>query len=185
MLTGPPEEKKKALIVVRTYPSPSKKSVEASCTAAITDTGEWLRLFPIPYRLLPQDQRFRKYQWIEVAVTKARNDSHRESYNPKLNSLKILLEPLSTDRAWEARKHVISPLLSHCLCCLEKQRDANGYPTLGIFKPKAIERLEIKSEPAQWDAGQLAALRQGHLFEAGSEQELEKIPYSFRYHFRC
>jgi hypothetical protein len=41
---------KKALIVVRTYPVPAKKGVEVSCTAAVTEQGEWLRLFPVPYR---------------------------------------------------------------------------------------------------------------------------------------
>ena len=56
-----PEEKKRALIVVRTYPTPAKSGAEVSCTAAITDKGEWLRLFPVPWRYLPQDQRFRKY----------------------------------------------------------------------------------------------------------------------------
>ena len=38
-------EKKKALIVVRTYPTPAKKHIEVSCTAAIADQNEWLRLF--------------------------------------------------------------------------------------------------------------------------------------------
>jgi hypothetical protein len=60
------EEVKKALIVVRTYPTPARTGVEVSCTAAITDKGEWLRLFPVPWRLLGTDQRFRKYYWVEL-----------------------------------------------------------------------------------------------------------------------
>jgi len=54
------EEIKRALIVVRTYPVPARLGVESSCTAAITDKGEWLRVFPVPWRLLAGDQRFRK-----------------------------------------------------------------------------------------------------------------------------
>ena len=185
MLTGPLEEKKTALIVVRTYPAPSKKSVEASCTAAITDKREWLRLFPVPWRLLPQDQRFRKYQWVEITVTKPRDDSRPESHRLKPDSIRILSGPLPTDGAWRARKEVVFPMLSHCLCCLQKERDATGRPTLGIFKPKIIEKLTIKSESAEWESGQLAALRQGHLFEEGPPEQLEKIPFSFRYEFRC
>ena len=78
----PPQETKKALIVVRTYPTPAKSGVEVSCTAAITDKGEWLRLFPVPWRYLPEDQRFRKYQWVELNITKA-SDPRPESYKLK------------------------------------------------------------------------------------------------------
>lgn len=145
----PPEEKKKALIVVRTYPSPSKKGVEVSCTAAITDKREWLRLFPVPWRLLGTDERFRKYQWVEVTVTKA-SDPRPESYKLKPEGITILGDPLPTDHEWSARKDVVYPLKAHCLCCLIKQRDAHGHPTLGIFRPRVIERLHITPVDGDW-----------------------------------
>jgi hypothetical protein len=66
--------KKRVLITVRTYPVPAKKGIEVSCTAGITDDGKWIRLFPIPYRFLDEDKRFSKYQWIDVDVTKAKDD---------------------------------------------------------------------------------------------------------------
>jgi hypothetical protein len=44
--------KKRVLITVRTYPVPSAKSIEASCTGGITGDGQWMRLFPVPYRLI-------------------------------------------------------------------------------------------------------------------------------------
>jgi hypothetical protein len=51
--------------------------------------GEWLRLFPVPWRLLPKDQQFRKYHWIDVAVRKA-DDPRRESYNLRAEGIKIV-----------------------------------------------------------------------------------------------
>jgi hypothetical protein len=179
-----PQETKKALIVVRTYPTPAKSGVEVSCTAAITDKGEWLRLFPVPWRFLPSDQRFRKYQWVEVTVTKA-SDARPESYKLKPDGIRVLSEPLSTTKGWQARKDVIYPLKAHCLCCLQKQRDAHGHPTLGIFRPKVITKLHITAEDAKWTDAQLALLRQGHLFLRPPKTELEKIPFTFRYEFRC
>src|SRR5271170_4926307 len=134
----PQEEKKRALIVVRTYPTPSKKGVEVSCTAAVTDQGEWLRLFPVPWRLLGSDQRFRKYQWVEVTVTKA-SDPRPESYKLKHDGIRIVSDPLSTDNCWNARKDVVYPLRAHCLCCLIRERNDSGHPTLGIFRPRIIE----------------------------------------------
>jgi hypothetical protein len=177
-------EKKTALIVVRTYPTPAKRGIEVSCTAAITEQGQWLRLFPIPYRLLDEDKRFRKYQWIEVAVTKAK-DFRPESYRIHEDSIKILSEPLSSAHEWKARKERVSPLMAHCMCCLQRERDEKGHPTLGIFHPKTIKRLIIEPDNSPWTPTQLAALRQGHLFQKGPTVELEKIPYNFKYEFYC
>jgi hypothetical protein len=178
------EEQKRALIVVRTYPVPARSGVEVSCTAAITEAGEWLRLFPVPWRYLVEDQRFRKYQRVEVIVTKAR-DTRPESYKLKPDGIRILSEPLSTANGWKARKDVIFPLRAHCLCCLARERDANGYPTLGIFRPASIKRLVITAEDPNWTEAQLGILRQGHLFVTNSKVEMEEIPFSFRYEFRC
>lgn len=177
------DETKKALIVVRTYPVPAKHGVEVSCTAAITDSGQWLRLFPVPWRYLDTDQRFRKYQWVEVTVTKAR-DSRPESYKLKPDGIRIV-SSLGTENDWSARKQVIFPLRSHCLCCLKRRRDADGFPTLGIFRPKRIERLMISRDDPNWSEPQLALLRQGHLFVQNPKAELEKIPFRFQYKFWC
>lgn len=170
--------------MVRTYPTPAKTGVEVSCTAAITDKGEWLRLFPVPWRLLGEDQRFRKYQWVDVTVTKA-SDPRPESYRLKPDGIVIRSEPLSSAHEWRARKDVVLPLKAHCLCCLVKQRDLHGHPTLGIFRPELIERLTMTPESPNWTDSQLATLRQGHLFIENPKKELEKIPFGFRYEFRC
>ncbi|MGH9445375.1 MAG: hypothetical protein ACRD3O_06590 [Terriglobia bacterium] len=180
----PPEETKRALIVVRTYPTPSTKGVEVSCTAAITNKGEWLRLFPVPWRLLDADQRFRKYQWVEVTVTKA-SDPRPESYKLKPDGVRIVSGKLGTANDWQARKAIVLPLQAHCLCCLVKKRNSDGYPTLGIFRPRSIDGLVVARHGNTWSAAQLAALRQGHLFLENPTKELEKIPFKFSYKFTC
>lgn len=182
----PLEETKTALIVVRTYPVPDVIGIESSCTAAITDQGEWLRLFPVPWRLLGKKHQFRKYQQVRVNVTKASDDSRPESYRLRPDGIQILSEPLSTANAWAARKEVVLPLMAHCLCCLTKQRDAQQYPTLGIFRPASIARLRISPAASTvWTKAELAMLRQQHLFAEAPKQELEKVPFVFRYEFRC
>src|ERR1700694_4081561 len=100
-----PPEKRKALIVVRTYPTPAKKGAEVSCTAAITTDGQWMRLFPIPWRALDEEERFRKYQWVEVTVSRPRDDSRPESFQLAAGvPIKILTkEPLTTKNNWKAR----------------------------------------------------------------------------------
>ncbi|MBD0371307.1 MAG: hypothetical protein ICV60_10765 [Pyrinomonadaceae bacterium] len=180
----PLRETKRALIVVRTYPIPALSGVEVSCTAAITDKGEWLRLYPVPYRFLKPDKRFKKYQWIDVSVIKA-SDSRPESYTPEINTINVLTDPLPTDNEWQARKQRVYPLRVPSLCHLQRERDANKYPTLGFFRPKVIERLRITKATPQWTQAQLDMLRQGHLFEVQPQAELEKVPFDFHYIFRC
>lgn len=180
-----PAETKRALVVVRTYPVPEEDGVESSCTVAVTEKGEWLRLFPMAYRFLPQDQRFQKYQWIELTVTKS-SDPRPESYRPKDDSIKIVSSPLPTDNGWRARKSILFPLKATSLCDLDRRREQYGQPTLGFFRPKAIERLQIiPSMSPDWTPAQLAILRQEHLFQKRPSQELEKIPFYFKYDFLC
>jgi hypothetical protein len=179
------QETKRALIVVRTYPTPAKHGIEVSCTAAITEAGEWLRLFPVPYRFLEREQRFRKYQWIDARVEKA-SDARPESY--KLiypDPIKIVSETLPTDHRWLERRRIIDPLKGHCLCCLQARRREHGSPTLGVFKPRQIVRLLIQEDDLTWTQDQLQILRQQHLFRDAPAEELEKVPFKFKYEFLC
>ena len=70
----------RVLILCKTYPSPSAKYAETSCVAGLTAGGRLVRLFPVPFRLVADDQQFRKWQWIEVRLEKARDDHRPESH---------------------------------------------------------------------------------------------------------
>ena len=179
-----PWKRKRVLITARTYPTPAKKGVEVSCTAGVTEDGEWIRLFPIPYRFLDWDKRFRKYQWIEVDVAKS-SDHRPESFEVNIESLEIISDPLVTTSDWQARKDIVYPLGAHCLCCLRSARDAEGHPTLGFFKPKLIRRFLMRPEDPEWNKKDLAKLSQGSMFENGPVRILEKIPYKFIYQIIC
>jgi hypothetical protein len=172
------------LITARTYPAPAKKGIEVSCTGGITAAGDWIRLHPVPYRFLEEDRRFRKYQWIDVRIKKS-SDSRPESFTPDLDSIRPLSDPLPTDRLWRARKDIVTPLQSPSLCWLQEERDKNKFPTLGFFKPKEISRLIIEPDTRQWTDGELARLRQFPLFGTAPMQELEKLPFKFKYKFVC
>ena len=178
--------KARILITARTYPVPSKKLVEVSCTAGITDDGKWIRLFPVPYRFLAPDKRFSKYQYVETDVTKSRSDTRPESYKTNADSIRIVSEsPLSTANRWEARKAKVFPLKSDSLCSLQSQRDRNQSPTLGFFKPKNISAFRMEKTADSWTETELTSLRQYPLFGRVPRAELEKLPYNFFYEFKC
>ncbi len=174
-----------ACIVVKTYPSPAWNGVEVSCTAAITPDAKWLRLFPVPFRFLGEDKRFKKYQWVRMRIRKS-SDARPESYNIDPDSIKVLTdEPIPTDNKWQKRKDVVYPLLATSYCSLKAKRDAEGFPTLGIFKPRKILSLVIEKGDADWSEEEKAKLGQKDLFDVGPIKELQKIPFKFSYRFQC
>ena len=175
---------KRVLVTVRTYPVPARSGIEVSCTAGITSEGEWIRLFPIPYRFLAQDQRFKKYQWIDVDVTKATSDIRPESYHVNPDSIRIVdPKPLVS---WLSKRQYLAALQAPSMEYLIKARDEHKHPTLGIFKPKEILKLEIQQEKEpDWTATQLAKLRQFPMFGTLPRSELVKIPYRWVYHYIC
>lgn len=175
--------KKRALIAVRTYPVPSAKSIEASCTAGITDKGEWIRLFPVPYRLMDDEKRFSKWEWIEASVLKA-HDPRPESYKINPDSIAVG-KSVGPEDGWRARCAILNSLRSPSMCQLRRERDGRGAPTLGFFRPHSIKRLLIEEVTPDWTADQLAILKQDTLFQKAPEHTLEKIPFEFRYEFRC
>lgn len=175
---------KRILITVRTYPVPARRGVEVSCTAGITEDGQWIRLFPVPYRFLDADRRFKKYQWIDVSVKKASEDNRPESYKLNADSINILSQ-VSTTRRWQDRKDLVFPLKRHCLCCIKQEQEEGGSPTLGVFKPGNIQQFLIEPTETEWTHEQRSLLGQQVMFQEGPEHELEKIPYNFRYEFQC
>lgn len=173
--------KKKVLITVRTYPVPSRSSIEVSCTAGIDQEGHWIRLFPVPYRRLAEDKRFTKYQYIEVDVTKA-EDSRPESYKPNIESIGIV--PNTKLNKWEDRKAILGPLMAQSMCYLQHERDVKGKPTLGFIKPK-ITAFRIEPTTPKWTEGEIARLRQLPMFGTLPKTELQKLPFDFSYEFHC
>lgn len=179
-----PYGQKKVLVTVKTYPTPARKGVEVSCTAGITEDGQWIRLFPIPFRFLGGQKQFKKYQWIEMAVTKAA-DYRPESYQPDIDSIRVLGGPLPTLNNWQERKAIVMPLLAPSLCDLAENRKETG-TTLGIFKPKQIRELIIEQEQLpHWTEAELAKLSQTSYLDKKPFKLLEKIPYKFIYSFVC
>jgi hypothetical protein len=171
-------------ITAKTYPIPARKGIEVSCTGGITNYGEWIRLFPVPYRFLDEDKKFRKYQWIDARVRKS-SDHRLESRYLDQDSIQIVTDPLPTKDGWKARKDIIVPLASPSLCWLQAKRALDGSPTLGFFKPREITRLKMEPVSPEWTTEELARLRQAPMFGSKQASELEKLPFKPSYEFLC
>lgn len=173
-------EAQRLLITVLTYPHPSTKYQETVCTAAITDDGKWVRLYPIPLRSLPTEQRLRKWHWTSISTTERTQDVRPESRTPELDSIKVMdkLDPVK-DR--EERRRLVDLLLVKCLAEWEAGYEVDK-TSLGVVIPKRVIGIEVEADDEDWSEKSKSALSQLNLF-ADAPKKLEKIPFRFRYHF--
>ena len=157
--------KTRVLITVLTYPHPSQGYQELVCTAGITEDGEWVRLYPIDYRYRPRDQRFRKYQWIEIELAEqgGGNDQRKESRKPVLNSIRLSGEPLDTQNNWEARCQIIDKLPMYTVNELKTLYDQDKI-SLGIVRPSRV--LDLKNRRIRSGLGNQNG--RGHLISFNS-----------------
>jgi len=175
----------RVLVTVMTYPHPSLKYQELVCTAGITESGEWVRLYPVDYRYRSANQRFRKYQWIEVDLwpNGDGNDNRKESRRPELDSITIIGERLPAADGWAARRAVIDTLPHHTHKQLVALHDSDK-TSLGIIRPTKIHDLEIRPADPAWKPEWQQLFEQLTLF-GPPQKPLRKLPFSFHYKFEC
>lgn len=174
------------LILVKTYPQPSRKDRETTCVAAINRAGKMYRIFPVPFRLLEGDARFKKWEWIRARISKAANDHRPESHKIDCDTI-AKLEAIGTQHEWCERLSLIKSNIVESFSALESRR-LNSAETLGIVRPAQILGLDISSErQTEWTAEEKEKLRQESLFDSESirqRQELRKLPVAFHYRYQ-
>ncbi|HEY8686352.1 MAG TPA: hypothetical protein VIO57_12165 [Chloroflexota bacterium] len=174
----------RVLITVKTYPTPSAKYIETVCTAGVTDDGRFIRLYPIPYRMLQSPQRYKKYQWVRLKVQKRSADSRPESYSVDEESIEIENE-IGTAQAWKARRDIILPLRSPSIEDLRRQQQETRC-SLGLVRPARVSQFRIvDAKETDWTDDERAKLTRTPLFRSAPYRSLEKIPFEFRYQFTC
>lgn len=67
-------ERKRIFVLVKIYPTVSRRYRETVCTAGILEDGTWIRLYPVPFRLMKDEKKYKKYTWINVDVEKNNSD---------------------------------------------------------------------------------------------------------------
>jgi hypothetical protein len=182
------------LILCKTYPSPSEKYSETSCVAGLRETGELIRLYPVPFRLIADEQQFSKWQWIEARIEKAVGDNRPESHRIFVDAIRCEAEAMPAGKeGWPRRMEALKNVpVFNDFCEVEAARQVKG-KTLALLRPSRITRLEVKACSAEWTAAEQAKLtrmqQQSNLFsEEESKRDvamLEKLPFDFYYHYEC
>jgi len=182
----------KVLITVTTYPLPSRSYDELVCTAGVLENGQWIRIYPVPLKFLRglrKDGKIEsfKYNWIELDLTKRKDDFRPESHSPLDYSFANVnvLGKIDTKNNWQERK-------SYCLANVytnkAKLLSDSKSPTnvsLATFKPSKIVSFEIEEDEREWKNEWKEIRKQGDLFESDKSPEIliPKLPYKFSYKF--
>jgi hypothetical protein len=173
------------LVNVKAYPAVSEKYGEVVCVAGIrTDTEQptWVRLYPIAFRDLPFRQRFHKYQHVSVEASRHSGDPRPETFRPNIDTLQVG-EIVKTKKAWDARRRYVEPLIVESMCAAQRQQEVDG-TSLAAFRPGEVMDLLVDDEADAWDPDKAGVVAQPSLFMQ-TKKGLEKIPYRFRYEYRC
>ena len=183
------------LILCKTYPSPSAKYAETSCVAGMAADGRLIRLYPVPFRLVADDQQFKKWQWITAKLEKARDDHRPESHRIFVDTIECDAESLPSGKAgWPIRSELLAKLpLFTDFAAVEKNRVEQGM-TLARLRPTRIVGLDIKkTDNPVWTEDEKEKLlrlqQQSELFDEVEEGKqirlLEKLPFDFHYRYEC
>jgi hypothetical protein len=175
-------EKKQILITVKAYPNPSAKYGETVCCAGVDlNNFQFVRLYPVPFRDLDSDKKFKKYSIIEVDCAAAQDDKRPESYKIRYDSIKVIKWIDSKDN-WSERKSIVLNLPQKPMC--QVYYDAKIIDiSLGFIKPSDIS-FDWAKHSISNKAEREACYAQLSFFNK-QKDVIEEIPYYFYYNFKC
>jgi hypothetical protein len=184
--------KERILITVKTYPTLSQSYVELVCTAGLREDGSWVRIYPVPFRLLDTEKQFAKWTWVELPLVRRATDHRHESFSPLDRNDIIVGETIGTNDGWRERKRWVQkrgPIWTDltALIAVGKRDEVS----LGTFRPTELISFEWQKSAGDWDAKKLAAaqleLQQLDFLDASDLREnfkpANKLPYDFYYKF--
>lgn len=176
------------LVTVKAAPNPSERYGETVCVAGLSvdlRRRGWIRLYPINFRELASDERFRKYDVVTVTAIPARQDQRRESFRP-------IMDTMVTERhlpPWGRRRGLLDPYIEDSMCRLNRAARADpSAPSLALVRPRRVEGLDVEPHPGWTPAEQRkidAYLRQPDLFDSSARTALDPPRFRAFYRYRC
>lgn len=184
--------KERILITVKTYPTLSRKHGELVCTAGIRADGSWVRIYPVPFRLLNEAQQYSKYDWVECELVRRADDRRPETYRPANPQEMKAVGHVDTADDWrERRRLLLGPgQVFTNLDALIADAHTNRR-SLATFRPTKILDFVCEPDDPEWRPELVAEMRaksqQGQLFDDDKWREtfrlIPKLPWAFSYRF--
>lgn len=162
---GPPPDKPagdrpvrlRMLVTAVAAPNPSALYGETVCVGGLStdpDRPGWIRLYPVHLRQLNHHTRMGPYDLISVDAVPARRDARKESWRPRLPSVRVE----DHLHGWAARRRWLDPAVSTEVTMCRLQQDASIHsPSVALIPPAQVTRLQVQRHPA-WTPEQQARI---------------------------
>ncbi|UFS62750.1 hypothetical protein LOH54_01160 [Sulfurimonas sp. HSL-3221] len=161
------------------------------CTAGITENGDWIRIYPIPFRTMEDYKKFNRYTWLDAEVTADSRDPRPESFRINTSTMDIL-DNVPPQGDWGRRRQLIlqnSKVYTNLSFILDAAK-SNKF-SLCTFKPTEYlgVKIEANLKPAPSKKDELEFLNSTRSLFDDEETRSEftampHIPYKFKLHFK-
>ena len=136
----------RVLITVKAAPQLSAKYRETVCVAGVylpeAGSPRLIRLYPVPFRYLTDDQQFQKYDIRTFTIALNPNDARPESRRVIFNG------PVSLERnlpPWKERTEIVEQVEQLTMCELNRAaRDGAPGPSLGLVTPEDVDKIVVR-----------------------------------------
>lgn len=182
--------RERVLITVKTYPTLSRKYGETVCTAGVRRDGTWVRIYPVPFRRLDEQEQYSKFDWIECRLIRNPSDPRPETFRPVDQGELRPVGHLDTADNWRERRQLLlkTARVYDRLDELIAGAKAN-HVSLAVFKPTRILDFSWEMDDRDWDLDRVRHMReatkQNDLFADNTWRKtfkvIDKLPYSFSY----
>jgi hypothetical protein len=165
-----------AVVLIKAAPQVGQRHGETVCCAGIDLYGHWLRLYPVSFRTLEDDQKFGRWHRIKFKWRLPNDDQRIESRRVDQQSIEIAGELKASERKQFLGNTIVTGLV--------REREAGR--SLALLKPEILEfRSEKKSQSdIEAENQRFERLRaQADLF-AKKVIPYQSCPYRFKYRYR-
>lgn len=188
-------ERARVLITVKASPEPSKTYGDTVCVAGVRlnedGSGSWVRIYPVAFRHLDSELQFKKFEVIEVDLTRSTKDARFESYRPNWETLSRQKQgDKFKTYSVEARGRILKKLAGPTMCELRAgvEVDLNAQ-SLGLVEVRELRPLKFEDHGPWTDeqiASMTAVLTQPDLFgEVDTTPALIAPRYKVHYDYLC
>jgi hypothetical protein len=159
------------LILIKALPHRSSNYFETVCCAGIGRDGNWRRQYPVPFRILTDNQVFRRWDWIAYDFVEPRFDKRVESQKVVPETIKVLRRTTASNRFKNIQRNIRSSLL---------EASSLG-DSLTLIRPKTVEffwRAKTLSQLQSETIKHEALANQFSFFDKNAKP-LTPCPYTF------
>jgi hypothetical protein len=166
-----------AIILIKATPVIGTKHGETVCCAGVDLYGNWLRMYPVSFRVLDEGKKFKRWDRVKFRWRRPSEDARRESRHVDSQSLEIVGRMKAGEKARFLDQLIVTSL----------NKQFEGGRSLALLKPEILD-FKIEKKSAEALAEEQAKIdlfhEQGDMFIPRPAIPQRACPFSFKYRYR-